>query len=49
MKDYTPVSSIQYVKSVGIIGDSVGKGSHASYNFGDYINEKTGAKFKTYQ
>ena len=46
MKDYTPVSSIQYVKSVGIIGDSVGKGAHASYNFGDYINEKTGAKIQ---
>ena len=46
MKDYTPVSSIQYVKSVGIIGDSVGKGAHASYNFGDYIKEKTGAKIQ---
>lgn len=46
MKDYTPVSSLQYVKSVGIIGDSVGKGSHASYNFGDYIKEKTGAKIQ---
>lgn len=46
MKDYTPVSSLQYVKSVGIIGDSVGKGAHASYNFGDYIKEKTGAKIQ---
>lgn len=40
MQDYTPISSIRNIKSIGIIGDSVAKGSHASQNFGDMFREK---------
>lgn len=40
MQDYTPISSIRNIKSMGIIGDSVAKGSYASQNFGDMFREK---------
>lgn len=40
MQDYTPISSIRNIKSIGIIGDSVAKGSYASQNFGDMFREK---------
>lgn len=40
MQDYTPISSIRNIKSIGIIGDSVAKGSYSSQNFGDMFREK---------
>ena len=42
--DFTPISSIRNVKSIYVIGDSVGKGSGAKENFGQMLGKKVNAK-----
>ncbi|HIH7854677.1 TPA: SGNH/GDSL hydrolase family protein [Staphylococcus aureus] len=44
MYDFTSQSSIRNIKSIGTIGDSVARGSHAKVNFTEMLGKKLKAK-----
>lgn len=44
MYDFTSQSSIRNIKSIGTIGDSVARGSHAKTNFTEMLGKKLKAK-----